>query len=466
MAEVGTLTGVTGQNTVSTNLSLGSWPANSNLYVIFTDDNGSGTPDTSVEIDNFAVTLPFPGIITQPQNSSVSPGQSVTLSVEATGFQPLSYQWRKNSNNVPNQTNATFVINNAQASDAGFYSVIVSNPHGSVTSTSVTVSVNCAAPASFVTTPSDQALQPGGTISLTADTTGTSPVTYQWFKNGSPIANATNATFTQANAQPSDSGRYSVTIDNCAQLPTSAGAVVSISGAPYVIMDLTGQEWRYNQSGACLGAEWRSTTYNDSAWPLGRALLAVENNAALNPLIDTVLALNPGSGQIPTYYFRAQFVLTNDANTVTLLSSNYFDDGAVVYVNGVEAFRYNMSPGDVACNALAVAANPAGEGTFIVSNIPPGLWIQGTNTVAVEVHQNSLNSSDIVFGMHLQVGFLPPTLLTITNQPQSLTVEETKSASFTLGLQGEPAYYQRVQGRGGHPRRDAQSAGDSCRGHE
>jgi hypothetical protein len=88
---------------------------------------------------------------------------------------------------------------------------------------------------------------------------------------------------------------------------------------------------------------------------------------------------------------------------VSIVASNYFDDGAVVYVNGAEAFRYNMPAGSIGYNTLALAANPAGEGTFIVSNIPTHLLVQGTNTVAVEVHQNSIVSADIAFGMALHV---------------------------------------------------------------
>lgn len=434
------LSGLSTSGEVSTNLSLGSWAQNSNLYILWSDDNGSGSPDTAVIIDNFAVSFPFPAIITHPQNSTVAPGQSVTLTVVASGTAPLFYQWLKNGGVIANATNSSYTINNAVALDAGSYSVIVSNAFGTALSSNALLAVNCSAPASFTTAPADQTLNPGSLLTLSAVVGGTSPITYQWAKNGVPIAGATNATYLKANVQSADSGLYTVTVNNCAELPNSASAVVSIADSPYVLMGLTNQTWKYEQSGTDLGTAWRATNYTDTAWPSGRALLAVEDNGALVPLINTTLSL--GTPQRSAYYFRTTFVLTNDPATISVVSSNYFDDGAVVYINGQEAFRYNMQAGLIGYATLAQAANPAGEGVFIVSNIPPNLLIQGTNTVAVEVHQNSLTSSDIDFGMALLVNFFAPTVLSITNQPQSVAAVETTSPSFTLGLQGQPAFFQ------------------------
>lgn len=419
-----------------------AWTNGRAMYLLFADDNSVTNADGVYQIDNFSASLPFPGITTQPQDSSVSPGQSVALTVVATGDQPLFYQWRKGGSPISGATNATYTIVNAQAPDNGTYSVVVSNAFGTVTSSNAVVTVNCSAPAGFASSLLDQTLSAGQTLTLTVAPTGTFPISYQWSKNGVSIAGATNATYTKLNAQIADSGLYSVVIDNCAQLPSSDDAVVIIPTAGYVLAGLTNQAWRYNQTDGDLGTAWRGTNYNDTSWPLSNALLAVENLAAINPLIRTVLQLAPGGTQIPTYYFRSQFVLSNDPALISLVASNYFDDGAVVYVNGTEAFRYNMPAGNIAWATLASAANPAGEGTFIVSNIPSSLLIQGTNTIAVEVHQSALNSSDVAFGTALHVNFLTPSLLVITNQPQSLAVEETKTATFTLGLQGQPAFYQ------------------------
>lgn len=435
-----TLSGLSTSGSLSTNIPLGSWAPSANLYVLFSDDNGSGTPDTSVEIDNFAVTVPFPGITNQPQSSSVAPNQPVTFSVGVVGYAPFFYQWRKNGNPIPNATNATFTISSAQPSDNGTYAVLVSNAFGTALSSNATLVVSCTTPASFVTTPANQSLASGATISLVSSATGSSPISYQWARNGAPIAGATNPTYTKLNATVADSGNYSITIDNCTQLPTTASAVVAITEAPFVLVGLTNQFWRYEQSGTDLGTAWTATNYNDSAWPLGRGMLGFENQAVVNPLTNTVLTLNPGTGQIPTYYFRTTFVLTNDPTLISIIASNYTDDGAVVYLNGQEVYRLNMAEGAVTYNTLAPAASA--EGVFTVTNLPSSLLRPGVNQLAVEVHQVNLTSSDIVFGMALHVNNLTATLLTITNQPVSLVLDETRTAEFTLGVQGQPAYFQ------------------------
>jgi hypothetical protein len=424
------------------------WGSTSNFYLLWADDNADGGTEGVFTIDNFQVTAvpaTTPSIIQHPQPQSVAPGNSLTLSVTAIGASPLTYYWRLNSNVISVGSSPDYTINNAALINQGFYSVIVSNGFGSVTSSNAFVAVSCASAVAVTTQPSDQAIGTGATLSLSVEVSGTAPVTYQWYRNDSPLANATNATYTKVNAQAADSGLYRVLANNCAGVPaTSSNAVVSITPPPVTLLGLTNHVWKYNQSNTDLGVAWRGVVYNDDAsWPQGRGMHAFENQAAINPLTNTVLSLTNNSlAQTPTFYFRTQFIFTNDASLIALVATNYFDDGAIIYLNGVEALRFNMPAGNVAHNTLALAANPQGEGVFMISNLPPTLLVQGTNTIAVEVHQNSLTSSDIAFGLSLAAVFLPSTPLVITNQPQSVTVEETKQIELTLGLKGQPAYFQ------------------------
>lgn len=81
-----------------------------------------------------------PGITTQPQGQSVSQGSIANFTVVATGNPPLSYQWRKNGfdlsngGNISGATTSALAISNVQPSDAGNYSVLVSNTNGSIIS--------------------------------------------------------------------------------------------------------------------------------------------------------------------------------------------------------------------------------------------------------------------------------------------------------------------------------------------
>ena len=83
-----------------------------------------------------------PVINTQPANAVVYEGTgSVSFTVEASGAVPLFYQWLFNSNSIPTATNATYTLTNPALTNAGFYSVIVSNVAGSVTSTNALLTV-------------------------------------------------------------------------------------------------------------------------------------------------------------------------------------------------------------------------------------------------------------------------------------------------------------------------------------
>jgi hypothetical protein len=69
-------------------------------------------------------------------------GMPATLSVQAMGSDPLSYQWYQNGVAVPNGTNAMLSFDAIQFTNSGLYSVVVTSPYGSVTNTPAQVVVN------------------------------------------------------------------------------------------------------------------------------------------------------------------------------------------------------------------------------------------------------------------------------------------------------------------------------------
>src|SRR5580700_9033246 len=71
-------------------------------------------------------------VITVPAQSRVeSAGDHLAFSVGATGAAPLSYQWYFDTTNIPNATNLFVVVTNAQVTNSGTYTVVVSNSAGS-----------------------------------------------------------------------------------------------------------------------------------------------------------------------------------------------------------------------------------------------------------------------------------------------------------------------------------------------
>jgi hypothetical protein len=161
--------------------------------------------------------------------------------------------------------------------------------------------------------------------------------------------------------------------------------------------------WKFNQAGQSLGTAWKQISYNDSAWPSGPGLFGVEPSAPYpypEP-IRTPLSLIPsgGSSQVLTYYFRTHFSYAGNPAGVSLVASNYLDDGAVFYLNGAEAGRVRMPAGTVSYSTLAQNVSP--EGSADAVHFPADLLALGDNVVAVELHQTTTNSSDGVFGMWL-----------------------------------------------------------------
>jgi hypothetical protein len=96
-----------------------------------------------VAVQTLAVGLPLPPAITvQPTNQTVSAGSEVTLTVGATGFAPLAYQWQLAGNPIDGATASSYSLNPAMAANAGNYTVVVTNLCGSVTSAMATLTVN------------------------------------------------------------------------------------------------------------------------------------------------------------------------------------------------------------------------------------------------------------------------------------------------------------------------------------
>ena len=106
-----------------------------------------------------------PTITQHPGSKSISEGQPVTFSVAASGTAPLTYQWRKNEQNILNATASSYTIASAQPGDAGEYDVIVSNMVGSVTSNTATLSVTAVndPPVAVISSPTNGTTYVAGT---------------------------------------------------------------------------------------------------------------------------------------------------------------------------------------------------------------------------------------------------------------------------------------------------------------
>jgi hypothetical protein len=280
--------------------------------------------------------------------------------------------------------------------------------------------------------PASVSVAEGRPFTLTVSADGTTP-SYQWSKDGVEIPGATAAQYT-APSDATSGGVYTVRVFNTAGSVTSAGATVSvrriIPGANYAA------SWKYetNSQDATLtsGTPWYAIAFNDTAWLPGNGVLAQEATAgtvARIPAIMTVLPL-PSATYITTY-FRSQITTPALAAGETILLSHVIDDGAVFYIDGVRAFTYNM-PGVSPSHALDLATgNVPGDGEAREVTVPINLSA-GVHTFAVEVHQSSATSSDVVFGLELTRGAAIPRLTITRPTPTTVQVSWTPVVGVRL----------------------------------
>lgn len=185
----------------------------------------------------------MPAITTQPVAGAVCTGNNISFSVAATGTS-VGYQWRKNGIDISGATAATYTISNAALTDAGNYSVNVSNACGAEVSRSVLLST--AQSIAISTQPVAQTLCAGGTASFSVVATG-SKLTYQWRKNNVNIAGATGNTYAISNVAATDAGSYDVVLSGDCASKTSNAVALTVNVPVSITTQPTAQA-------ACLGA--------------------------------------------------------------------------------------------------------------------------------------------------------------------------------------------------------------------
>lgn len=185
----------------------------------------------------------------------------------------------------------------------------------------------------------------------------------------------------------------------------------TLSTAPHLAFDIT-SVWTFTTNNVS-SASWTQPSYSDANWlGSGPGLLYVENNSAVSPR-NTPMPPTYGQPIPRTYYFRRHFNLDASPAGASLTFSNYVDDGAVFYLNGVEIQRLRMPAAPTPIANSTAATGTACSGTvqegdaasicpdvFTVSGTDAASLVQGDNVLAVEVH-NFGSGVDLVFGCAL-----------------------------------------------------------------
>jgi hypothetical protein len=239
----------------------------------------------------------------------------------------------------------------------------------------------------------------GGSVAITltgSDPDGTVPLLTIVAPpaHGSLSGTPPSVTYTPA---PAYVGPDSFTFQASDGFLTSAPATVSITVISIpVSLVATGSVWKYLDTGVDLGTAWVSGGFDDSSWLSGPGELGFGDGDEA-----TVLNRLAGGNPIITYYFRHTFQVPDVSAVPGLALELYRDDGAIIYLNGVEVFRNNMPAGPVNFLTFAFLANDDGN-LAVMGRINRSALVNGANVLAVEVHQSAITSSDVSFDLGLR----------------------------------------------------------------
>jgi hypothetical protein len=181
---------------------------------------------------------------------------------------------------------------------------------------------------------------------------------------------------------------------------TAATATIADDDGTSALLFSGGSTWRYLDNNTNQGTAWRAPGFNDSSWSSGGARFGYGD-----PGMVTTINGGPSNNRYITHYFRTSFTIANAAAVGAARLNVLRDDGAVIYLNGNEIWRTNMPAGTITNTTLAsTGVGGDDETTFFPYEFDPSLFNQGTNHLAVELHQNSITTSDAVFDMYITGG--------------------------------------------------------------
>lgn len=391
--------------------------------VVVTNPAGSVTSQSATVVVQPAV-VPF--ITQQPRSQTLAYGKSFELSVQASGSPTMTYQWKKDGVAL-GSSSSSYYVSNATPSNSGVYTVVITNPAGSVTSTSATVTVNPAIAPTISRQPASQSVAYGASISLSVQASGSPTLQYRWMKDGVALG-ATGSSYYINNATPDHNGRYTVVITNPAGSVTSEPAVISVSAAvaPAITQQPQGRTADYGSSFSLsvqasgsppLTYVWKKdgTTLQDTD-----SSLSFYNSTPADSGVYTVTVSNSvGSvtSQQATVLVQAALApqITRQPQSQTV---NYNDSISLsVSATGSPDLRYQWRKDGVSLGANATSsyfylynATPANSGiyTVVITN-PAGSVVSSSATITVQAAKAPV----------------------ITRQPVSAEVALGLSASFS-----------------------------------
>lgn len=206
--------------------SLTITPTATNSYWVRVS-NACGMVDSDAAMVTVAQSCTSPSVSATATPTSITAGQSASLSATASGTAPLTYTWYLGSASDTSQPVGSAPSLSVSPSQSASYWVRVSNACGFADSAvlAITVTQPCDVP-TISLQPQSQSITTGGTVMLSISASGTAPLSYQWYENGSPLAGATEPLITVTPLSTTD---YFVRVSNACGSTDSDIASITVN---------------------------------------------------------------------------------------------------------------------------------------------------------------------------------------------------------------------------------------------
>ncbi len=413
---------------ITLNISVSGAAATGGRTVTVTNPDGQAVASAGTVFTVDASGSQCPTITINPVSQTICSGSPVTFFIGASGNPTPTYQWRKNTVNIPGATSISYTIPATSPSDAGSYDCVATNSCGSATSTAATLTINVGA--SISGQPSGQTICSGSNASFTVTASGTPAPTYQWRKNGSNIGGATSATYSITGAVPGDAATYDCVVTNSCATVTSSGAILTVNTAA----SITGQP---TNATACEGsaAGFTVTAGGSPApsyqWRKNTVDIPGATNATLS--FASVAAGDAGSYDC---------VVTNSCGSATSLAASLTVNTAASITG--QPSGQTVCENDAASFTVTAGGSPAptfqwrkntvnipGATSATLSLASATTGDAGSYDCVVTNSCGSVTSSAAVLAVN--------TAPQITGQPANATACEDSPASFSVSATGTPA---------------------------